>query len=176
MRGSHAYEGTRRLRAIRSRCCFPVVTLALWLPACSDGTGPSERSAVRGDTAVVTSMVGQLEQTLWLVPAEPAPGDTLRIRSVVGNLGTLPVETETRWCGLDLAGDLRLAWPPGWARCGAYSRGDELAHEDSVVEHEWGIVESPPGNYRLRVRHLLKPEHWAEVEVRVRAPEPVLQR
>lgn len=136
--------------------------LACGAPATSPGDNASEHSRL--------SLAHGLEQSVWLMPSAPATGENLTIRSVITNHGDQPVELESRHCGLDFAGDLALDWPPGIAKCGAYSGHDLLQPGDSVVTYDLMRVSSPPDRYRLRVRHALAPEAWAELSVVVRAP------
>lgn len=136
--------------------------LACSKPATSPGDNASEPSRL--------SLAHGLEQSVSLVPAVPVAGQNLTIRSVITNRGAESIELESRHCGLDFAGDLVLEWPPGIGKCGAYSGRDLLQPGDSVVTYDIMQVISPPDRYRLRVRHALAPEAWAELSVVVRAP------
>ena len=131
-------------------------------PATSPSDNTSEHSRL--------SLAHGLEQSVSLMPSVPVAGQNLTIRSVITNHGAQPVELESRHCGLDFAGDLALEWPPGIGKCAAYSGRGLLQPGDSVVTSDIMRVSSPPDRYRLRVRHALAPEAWAELSVVVRAP------
>lgn len=112
---------------------------------------------------VVETQLGDLVQTVELSSATPATGDTLRVRSTVRNTGA-DREIDHRVCGLDVRGiDLTRYG----ARCGGYSARSRLEPGDSVVGEEFGVVRSESGTYDLEVRHLVEPEHWIVIEVRV---------
>lgn len=138
------------------------VALACAEPATSPGDLASGHARL--------SLAHGLEQSVSLMPSSPASGENLTIRSVITNHGAQPVELENRHCGLDFDGDLALGWPPGTVKCAAYSGRGVLQPGDSVVATEIMRVNSPPDRYRLRVRHALTPEAWAELSVVVRAP------
>lgn len=107
-----------------------------------------------------------LEQTVRLSPAEPAPGDTLIIASVVMNGTSLPVDVTSRICGIDVETTLKLTGTN--VACAGYSMHGELAPGDSLLGSAMGVVASAPGTYNLRVRHLLNPDVWVEVPITVR--------
>jgi hypothetical protein len=137
--------------------------LGLTAAACSEpaATGPElDAGVVRLTTA------SGLVQELRIEPAEPRVGDTVVIRSTVTNRGSAAVGTESRICGLDIETDLAYSDPFG--RCGGYSQTVELAVGRSLSGSEQFVVTGGPGNYQLRVRHLLSPEQWATMQLRVR--------
>lgn len=109
-----------------------------------------------------------LEQTVRLTPAEPAPGDTLDIASLVVNQTAAPVDVASRICGLDLETSLRLTDP--FVRCAGYSMQGALAPGDRIQGFDRRVVAGPPGTYTLRLRHLLSPDVWVDVPVTVRMP------
>lgn len=111
-------------------------------------------------------MAHGLEQTVRIAPAEPAPGDTLVIRSVVANRGTSSPELSSRICGLDLESAVRL--DDSFVRCAGYSMLVALAPGDSLTGVDQRVVAGPAGSYTLRVRHLLNPDTWVEVPLVVR--------
>lgn len=115
----------------------------------------------------VQARVDDLVQTIEFSQARPAPGDTLRIESVVVNHGEAR-DVEARICGLDLETDLELTDP--FARCAGYSTSGQLASGDSLRSSDAGVIESGAGTYRVRVRHLLDPERWVAVEIEVARP------
>jgi len=139
-----------------------LVLLSLATIACS-GT-PS--ASLTGPKVVVTPQ--GLEQTVRLSPAEPAPGDTLDIVSVVVNGTAEPVDVSSRICGLDLESSLKLT--NAFLSCAGYSMQGALAPRDSLLGFARRVVAGEPGEYTLRVRHLLDPEVWVEVPVIVRTP------
>jgi hypothetical protein len=126
----------------------------------------AEPTPLTGPSGLVTPQ--GLEQSVRLSPAEPAPGDTLDIASIVVNRSADPVGVVSRICGLDLETPLQLANP--FVRCGGYSMQGALPPGDSVQGFDRRVVGSEPGSYRLRVRHLLNPDVWVEVPITVRAP------
>jgi hypothetical protein len=107
-----------------------------------------------------------LVQELRFEPVEPRVGDTVLIRSTVTNRGSSAVETESRTCGLDIETDLAYADP--FLRCGGYSQTVDLPVGGSLAGSEQFVVTGAAGSYRLRVRHLLSPEQWVTVQLRVR--------
>ena len=126
----------------------------------------SEPAALTGPRVVITPQ--GLEQVIRLSPAEPAPGDTLDITSVVVNGTSAAVELQSRICGLDLETSLKLT--NAFVSCAGYSMRGELAAGDSLQGFARRVVDGPAGNYALRVRHLLNPDVWVEVPLTVRAP------
>ncbi len=149
-------------RVFNGTVLLTCVALACAGPATSPGDSASEHSRL--------VLANGLEQSVSLMPSAPATGENLTIRSVITNHGAQPVELESRHCGLDFAGDLALEWPPGIAKCAAYSGRGLLQPGDSVATTAIMRVSSPPDRYRLRVRHALAPEAWVELSVVVRAP------
>lgn len=111
-------------------------------------------------------VVQGLEQTVQLDPAEPARGDQIRIVSIVVNRRSDPAAVVSRICGLDTGGDLELAG--SMFMCAGYSMNASLAPGDSATGNDVRVVASPPGEYTLRVRHLLVPDAWVEIPVVVR--------
>ena len=117
-----------------------------------------------GPRVVITAQ--GLEQTVRLSPAEPATGDTVEITSIVVNQAGGEVDVASRTCGLDLQTSLTLTNP--FIRCAGYSVQGTLAAGDSLVGFDRRVVSGLPGNYTLRVRHLLNPDVWVDVPVTVR--------
>ena len=113
---------------------------------------------------VLEDRSGDGVQTLELSHVCPAPGDTLRITSVVVNHGRAR-SIEARICGLDLATDLELRDPFG--RCHGHSMKGTLTAGDTLHSSEMGVAESGPGVYRVRIRHLLDPERWIRANIEV---------
>ena len=125
-----------------------------------------EPATLTGPRVVVTEQ--GLEQTVRLSPAEPAPGDTLEIASIVVNATAAPVDVASRICGLDLETPLTLTNP--FFSCAGYSMASELTPGDSLQGFDRRVVGGLPGTYTLRVRHLLNPDVWVEVPITVRTP------
>ena len=149
------------------RAAASLALIAVLSGGCSES--PTDAGSPSDGTALV-GRFGNLVQTVSIEPAAPAPGENIVIRSAIVNRGARSVTLSSRHCGLDYAGSLDLAWPPGIAKCAAYSGRRELAPGDSVVGYDLMAVTSPPGRHLLRVRHALEPEAWAELSVEVRAP------
>jgi hypothetical protein len=131
--------------------------VALFLGLACDPRQPVAPAGARQVT------VQGLEQTVQLFPAEPAQGEELHILSVVVNRKSDSAAVQSRICGLDTKGDLELTG----ARfmCAGYSIDAALAPGDSVTGNDFRVVASAPGQYTLRVRHLLTPDTWVEVPV-----------
>ena len=126
----------------------------------------AEPAPFTGPSGLITPQ--GLEQSVRLSPAQPAPGDTLDIASIVVNRTAEPVEVASRICGLDLETALKLTDP--FIRCAGYSMQGAVPPGDSVQGFDRRVVGGGPGSYTLRVRHLLNPDVWVEVPVTVRAP------
>ena len=140
----------------------PIRTLALLSVASLGCSGAPD--AITAPKVVITPQ--GLEQTIQLSPAEPRTGDVLDIRSVVVNGTTAAVDVVSRICGMDVETTLKLN-QTGLA-CAGYSMQGALAPGDSLLGFSGGVVGSSPGQYTLRVRHLLNPDVWVEVSVTVR--------
>ena len=126
-------------------------------PATVDTPGP----------AVELRLPSGLAQRVTLSPAAPAQGQNVSIRSVLRNNGSESIALTSRICGLDYSGTLKLSQPPEVGRCAGFSMGHPIAPGDSVVGADYMRVDSPPGEYTLRVCHALTPEAWFELKVRV---------
>lgn len=135
--------------------------------ACS--AGPSSSPTTRGaEGRAQASLPGGLVQRVTLQPAVLVDGRDVEIRSVLVNHGSAAVALSTRICGLDYAGALELANPPEVLKCAAVSMSTTLAPGDSLVVADIMRVASAPGEYELRVRHVLEPEKWLALRVVVR--------
>lgn len=137
------------------------------ITACSGTSSPEDRLVV-GEASI--EMPGGLSQRVTLVPAEPASGQNVEVRSVVVNNGTAAAQLTARTCGLDYEGSLELTQPPEVMKCAGHSMTASLAPGDSLVGADLMRVSSAPGDYELRVRQLLDPSHWVSLQVVVRAP------
>jgi hypothetical protein len=138
-----------------------LVVLSVATIACSTQSAP-----LTGPRVVITPQ--GLEQTVRLSPAEPVPGDTLKIESIVVNGTGAAVEVTSRICGMDVETSLQLSHPN--IACAGYSMQGALAPGDSLLGFAGGVVASGPGTYTMRVRHLLNPDVWVDVPVAVRMP------
>jgi hypothetical protein len=117
------------------------------------------------DSFVVTVHTSQgLRQEVRISEIQPFPGDTIVIESVVTNRSSSPQTVELRVCGLDLQGDLALAFTPN---CRGYSEWITLRPGEVRLQWQEAVVRSRPGSYTIRVRHLLDPETWVRLRVDV---------
>jgi len=140
-----------------SRTLAALLLVALPL-ACGDSPTEFDR-----DVGLVRVRLGTLEQTVRVLPPNPAYDDTVAIVSEVVNRGILSTLVTYRMCGLDVDTELELPWP-GFM-CLAYSATDRIQPQDTIPGYHLGVIKSPPGQYTLRVRHLLKPELWVDVSI-----------
>jgi hypothetical protein len=137
--------------------------VALGAVACGDSP-----TSVRFEIPLAPDQVAGsgLIQTLELSSTRVARGSVIEIRSEVRNESSRDIPVAVRICGLDVRGvDVEL--PPETAFCGGYSMQTTLASGENVREVYPQVVRSGPGRYRLEVRHLLHPEHWAGIDIRV---------
>lgn len=140
------------------------ILVAAMIGCTADPTEPG----IQPERGVVQEPAGfGLIQTVRVTPATPAHGDTITVYSVVHKQAGAAVDVQSRICGLDLGGDMTLEDPFG--RCGGYSMHSTLSPGDSVVALTQRVVESGPGRYTLRVRHLVTPELWVPVRIDVTA-------
>lgn len=152
-----------------SRSLRPLVfafTLAGALSACrsSDAlrpvTTPTLARRIVGDGLV---------QTIQLSSARVAAGDTIGITATLENRGGKVVHVTTVVCNLDTDGTVELM--PPMMLCLAYSASLDLAPGESVTGHYAARIASPPGHYRLHVRHLLEPQSlWVNLPIEVTPP------
>ncbi len=142
-----------------------VPILVAFVTGCSS-TSPSAVLASEQD--VRRGVLPGLEQHVTLTPAELATGENVVIRSVITNRGSRPIQLESRICGLTVAGDIRLDWPPGIGMCGGFSMSGPIAPGEARESTEIRRVSSGPGTYTLRVKHAIHPEAWVELRVAVR--------
>lgn len=137
--------------------------LAAVLIGCTvDPTDPG----LQPERGVVQEPAGSgLIQTVRVTPATTVRGDTITVYSVVHKRTGTAVEVHSRICDLDLGGDLAVEDPFG--RCAGYSMQNTLSPGDSVVAATQRVVESGPGTFTLRVRHLITPDVWVPVRIDV---------
>lgn len=130
----------------------------LLLPEFDDGAGTFvvERSVQNG-----------IVQTLFLSHAEVAPGDTLRILSVVSNRGHSPVTVGLTDCRIHLRTrmdheDARPCFADTVSGTRTLGPGQSRS-QDAVI-----VVHAQPGTYRVQVQHLVDPSFWLPFDLRVR--------
>lgn len=136
--------------------------ILIWLGC--DNAPVQPRYDDESQTYVIRKKSGNLEQTIHLSDVTPSPGDTLLIESVVVNHGAAQI-IESRICGLNIRSDLRMkhAGPA----CRGYSSRRMVDTGEEVVSWEAGVITSGAGRYQLRIQHLLDPEVYVDVTVRV---------
>jgi hypothetical protein len=139
-----------------------VPALLAFVGGCADAT------AISSGSGLARAEPSGLEHRVTLTPSEPTAGRDVQIRSVITNRGTESVTVNSRICGLDFGGNLKLAYPNGSATCGGYSTAGSIAPGESRTNTDFNRAASAPGIYTLRVRHALQPELWVEVAVVVR--------
>lgn len=145
------------------RRALPMLTLAVAAACGGDPTVVRFEIPLDADLVTGTTLIQTLELSATDIPS----GGRLEIRSEVRNTGSSPADVSVRICGLDVRG-LPLALPPEVGMCGGYSMRTVLEPGESVGAVLPQVVEAAPGRYRLEVRHLVEPEHWAGVDIRVR--------
>lgn len=129
---------------------------------------PGDRTAASRQLVAVADFASGLRQTVRLVPSEPTSGTDLTIHSTLVNRSGGTITVESRTCGLDTGGSLRLTHPPAVLKCAGYSTTGPLAPGDSVMSSDMMRVTSPAGSYQLTVRHALNPSHTVAIPLRVR--------
>jgi hypothetical protein len=144
--------------------CLFAAALACQAPAASGDLADTTDRLQAGEPL---QLPGGMIQRVTLSPTAPVSGRNVTIRSVIVNGGPDNVSLSSRICSLDFGGTLKLTWPPELAKCAGYSMQQDLAPGDSVVGHDVMRVDSPPGEYTLRVRHALVPDAWYELDVLV---------
>lgn len=117
----------------------------------------------------ITETIDGLLQILIVSPASPRTGDTLEISSSVVNMGPVERTLILRTCGLDLQTDLVLQ--DDVPRCGGETVQATVLPQDTLSLEgtpAGGIIQSPPGEYVIRVRHLRVPDHWVVFALGIR--------
>jgi hypothetical protein len=104
-------------------------------------------------------------QTLRLLNPGLHEGDTLKLESTLKNVSSQPVDISYVNCELDLEGELQTMSPLIY--CFAYSMDGTLAPGEEVTGHLNRVIASPPGRYRISIRHLLKPAVSVPAELTV---------
>lgn len=146
-----------RSRVARRLALGALAGLAAGTAACSSATTIDGITAPSLSTTPVERTADGLQQRVVIMPARPATGDTIDVRSVLVNRGSAPVRVEHVVCGLDFetGRDALLANP--FIHCAAYSVTSTLAPGDSVVQHDRRVIAAPAGSYTIRVRHVVPP-------------------
>lgn len=151
-------------RSLR-RCLF-ALTVAGALSACRS---PDALRPVTTPTLARRVVGDGLVQTIRLSAARVAAGDTIGISATLENRGDKVVRVTTVVCNLDTDGTVEIL--PPLMLCLAYSASLDLAPGEAVTGHYSARIASPPGHYRLRVRHLLEPKSlWVDFPLEVTAP------
>ena len=140
--------------------------LVLALSACDGRDILAIRDGIEGRTD--ESIGAGLTQSVTVRASALLDGNDVEVRSILVNTGVASIVVSTRICGFDYGGTLVLSEVPGILRCAGYSSSTMLAAGDSLVANDLMRIASPPGQYQLRVRHALQPEHWASVAIAVR--------
>ncbi len=158
-------------RTIRSGMSASAIVL-LTASACGgNGTAPAQTEDPMPNLDRGVALAWQarptIVQTLRLLNPGLHVGDTLRLESVLKNVGTQPVTIEHVVCELDIEGDLKTEAP--LILCFAYSVRGTLASGEQTVGTLQRRVVSEPGRYVIRIRHLLDPAVWVPAELTVRA-------
>ena len=122
----------------------------------------------QGDALVAeTELEGEgIREILEVSPAEPSPGDTLVVRSTVFYEGSEPTRLESRLCGLDVRTEGFDLSP--LVACDGFSRSRSVSPGDTFHQEKRAVVEAEPGIHGLEARHLLTPEVWSRLDLRVR--------
>ncbi|MGH7636107.1 MAG: hypothetical protein ACREOK_00520 [Gemmatimonadaceae bacterium] len=156
-------------------------SLALALAATSVSCSSALEPAATGrfDGAVDVPLGGGLIQTIRVENgfAWDARGDWIEISSRIRNAGDVPITfsqrelcyLETRDLDTDIRFDSRAevscAQPrPRVVTLNPGESGDRV----TMV----AVNASGPGTYRVRVRHVVQPEHWGEITVTIPAAKP----
>ena len=165
-RGVWSRTATRLARMVAA--CGAVALLSA--SACGgNGTSPAQTEDPVPDLDRGTALAWQarptIVQTLRLVNPGLRVGDTLKLESVLKNVGSSPVSIEHVVCELDLDGDLKTHAP--LILCFAYSVRSTLAPGESVTGRLERVIDSEAGKYTIRVRHLLDPDVWVPAELTV---------
>jgi hypothetical protein len=129
--------------------------------ACS--AAPTEPTELGRDIGRVHVVHQGLEHIITVTPARAAFGDTVTILSTVTNRTPRARSVQWRTCGMDVETALEFPWPG--AMCGGYSALGSIGPGGTLQGSHYGVVKSEPGEYILRIRHLLDPESWVEVSL-----------
>lgn len=145
-----------------------LITALALVAACARSTSPGDADGESFRGSAERRLADGLVVRVSVEPSAAMFDTDITIRSVIVNTSSVAQEVQSRECGFDYAGTLRLSGPPHVLKCMAYSGRRRIAPGDSVAGADLMRVKSPPGTYELRVRHLLTPETWVPVRVTVR--------
>lgn len=134
--------------------------------ACGSPVETADLRMVTGETEV--ELFGGLVQRITVVPAEPTIGEEIEVRSVVRNRGGGTPRFLVNTCRLDLESTLELATAPDWAECKALPHQIDLHPGDSVEVRTRQRVHGEAGEHEVRVLHVLEPQQWVPVRIRLR--------
>ncbi|HKG95695.1 MAG TPA: hypothetical protein VKA84_27545 [Gemmatimonadaceae bacterium] len=141
--------------------------LALSVAACAAPEPTGEELGVVPNAPVTRTAPGGLRLIVRLSDNRPRSGEIFSVSSVIVNDGAAPIRVTSRICGLDVRSDAELA-PTGFAMCAGYSMQGMLAPGDSVVgSMPIALNVEQTGTHTLTVRHLLEPDVWVDVGVKV---------
>ena len=162
---------TYRVRhAARRRMFAPI---ALLVAAACSGNNPkapvqNEDPVPNLDAGVARSWQARptLVQSLKLLNPGLRQGDTLKLESTIRNVSDKLVDLRYVVCELDIEGELQTMSP--FILCFAYSIDGTLAPGEQVTGTLQRVITSPPGRYRIAVRHLLDPAVWVPAELTIR--------
>ena len=158
-------------RTIRSGLAASAIAVLAAAACGGNGTAPAQTEDPMPNLDRGVPLAWQarptIVQTLRLLNPGLRVGDTLKLESILKNVGTQPVSIEHVVCELDLEGDLKTEAP--FILCFAYSIRGTLAPGEQVVGTLQRKISSGPGRYVIRVRHLLDPAVWVPAELTVRA-------
>ncbi|HUP89146.1 MAG TPA: hypothetical protein VM100_07350 [Longimicrobiales bacterium] len=140
-----------------------LIISALLLGACSHPLEPTYDPNT-GTYAVEFSGDGNLVQRIVLSNANPNKGSVIDVRSTIFN-GGVKRDLTTRICGLDIGG---LDLVDTDAHCAGFSQHITLATNDTISQTDRRTVNAAPGEYTMKIRHLLEPERWVELKLHVK--------
>lgn len=164
---SNASEVPGRARRTRPAAHLAYVAVLLWAPiACGSPVETADLRTVTGETEV--ALFGGLVQRVTITPAEPAIGEEIEIRSVVLNRGGETPTFLENVCRLDLESALELTTTPDWAECKGLPRERGLAPGDSIEVMTHQRVQGVAGEHEIRVLHVVEPQQWVPVRLRLR--------
>ena len=137
-----------------------VLALAACTPPLEPAFDPSS------GTYSLETTADRLHQRIVFSNIAPKQGEVVTIHATVTNLGNTR-DLTTRICGLDWEG---VQTEMAGVACAGYSMKSSVAPNGFIEGGDARIIKSPPGDYTLKIRHLIDPEQWIEVKLHVQAP------
>ena len=134
--------------------------------ACGSPVETADLRTAIGETEI--ELFGGLVQRVTVTPAEPTIGEEVEIRSVVRNRGGGTPTFLENVCRLDLESALELMTAPDWAECKGLPRERGLEPGDSIEVRTRQRVHGVAGEHEIRVLHVIEPQQWVPVRVRLR--------